>query len=79
MKKIKVFCPACEEGFRDHIEVDKVVECPLCGNSLYISEIKQNQANALKFNMDIDCKGQIRLGCDCGLEENFEDDDEEEE
>ena len=78
MKDVKMNCPVCSQNIQDDLNEDTIVACPICGHSIYISEIKHKEAKGLGFNLEIiEDKINLNLNPKFDFNEDFEDDFED--
>ncbi|PIU02786.1 MAG: hypothetical protein COT55_01710 [Candidatus Diapherotrites archaeon CG09_land_8_20_14_0_10_32_12] len=75
MKKINVHCPVCEGKFNDSAKVESIIECPCCGNSLYVAKVTEKVVKIMPFSLDFNSNGKGSLDYDS---EDDDDDCEEE-
>jgi len=54
MKKMNLTCPVCSGAFEDLVKEEIILECPHCGNSLYVSQITEKTAKLMGFNLALE-------------------------
>jgi hypothetical protein len=64
MKKINVLCPVCEGKFNNPAKAESIIECPCCGNSLYIAQITEKSVKIMPFSLDFNGNGKVSLDYD---------------